>query len=813
MHEEIVGIVFLGFAVFLFFSLLVPVTGKVGGALDFFFKGLFGVIAFVLPFVFILYGVLLLAGNKTARRTRTIIFTVVLFLMLLIINSGHFVDASGAPLCGPRFSQIYMAGDVGESGGVIGMYIAMALVNLIGKTGLYIFSAVGVIVSILLIAGQPLSPFFGQIKARRESRRRKMEERLADELESEEVEIYDGEQLVGREKRRGYGHVEDEEPNKRKPPLKILDDPDHSVADKRNNILSTVMDDPIHGDVGGGFGIEPPREERSLGLGDYDDPIRADDGPPKEKGEPRAAGRSSDRKAGKAETMDGFGFTPEEAAANYRLPPIDLLNRGPKAAKAENASELKSKAARLEQAMRDFRVEAKVIKVTVGPTVTRFEVEPDVGVKIQSIKSLEQDLALKLEVRSVRVVPMPGQSVVGIEAYNANTSIVTLRDIIDSPDFRTEDSKIAFALGKNISGKRIITDLKDMPHLLIAGTTGSGKSVCINSILLSILYRARPDEVKLILVDPKVVELKSYNDIPHLLVPVVTDPEKAATALGYAVTIMNDRYKLFAERNVRNLEAYNNALIKEGKAAEVLPQVVIVIDELSDLMMIAPAKVQESISRLAAMARAAGMHLIVATQQPLASILTSVIKANIPSRIAFSVSSNSASRVILDDGGAERLHGNGDMLFSPVGSREPMRIQGAFVSDSEVHKVTEYIKREMDPDYSTDIMDVVNSEPTGNLVDDEDELYRDALEMVVHDKKASTSMIQRRFRIGYNRAARLVDMMEERGIVAPSDGTNKPRNVLITEAQMAEHLGGGTFMAEDPEGDREPPFDMGRGDG
>jgi S-DNA-T family DNA segregation ATPase FtsK/SpoIIIE len=323
---------------------------------------------------------------------------------------------------------------------------------------------------------------------------------------------------------------------------------------------------------------------------------------------------------------------------------------------------------------------------------------------------------------------------------------------------------------------------------MIAGTTGSGKSVCINSILLSFLFRAKPSEVKLILVDPKVVELKSYNDIPHLLVPVVTDPERAAMALAYAVTIMTDRYKMFSGHNVRNLDGYNEKMRNEGLPEEVLPQIVIIIDELSDLMAVAKDKVQESISRLAAMARAAGMHLIVATQQPLATILTSVIKANIPSRIAFSVSSNSASRVILDNPGAERLHGNGDMLFAPVGEREAMRVQGAFVSDSEVQKVTDFIKKQMDPDYSVDVMSHVDATAMSTLTDDEDELFLDAVEMVAQVRQASVSMIQRRFRVGYNRAARLVDMMEERGIVVPSDGTNKPRRLLMSEAQIAAFL-------------------------
>jgi S-DNA-T family DNA segregation ATPase FtsK/SpoIIIE len=493
---------------------------------------------------------------------------------------------------------------------------------------------------------------------------------------------------------------------------------------------------------------------------------------------------------GLAPAATGFAAKKKRAAA-YRLPPVDLLKKATKAAKAESERELNARARRLEETLKDFRVEAKVLKVTVGPAVTRYEVEPDVGVKIQSIRSLEPDLALRLEVKSVRVVPMPGLAVVGIEAYNSKRNLVTLREIIDSPEFRETGSKIAFVLGKNVSGDHIIADLAGMPHLLIAGTTGSGKSVCINSILMSILYKATPDEVKLILVDPKVVELKPYNDIPHLLLPVVTSPERAATALGYAVTIMNERYSKFAESGVRTLEGYNDLMLKNGRGDEVLPQIVIVIDELSDLMMIAPQKVQESISRLAAMARAAGMHLIVATQQPLASILTSVIKANIPSRIAFSVSSNASSRVILDEPGAERLYGKGDMLFNPLGSREPMRVQGAFVSEAEVYKVTEYVKKEMDPDYSPDVLDVVNGDMGGELTEDEDDLFRDAVEAVVAAKQASVSMLQRRFRIGYNRSARLVDMMEERGMVAPSDGTNKPRKVLMSEAQLEAYLEGG----------------------
>ena len=561
-------------------------------------------------------------------------------------------------------------------------------------------------------------------------------------------------------------------------------------AGHQRQIIDAVKNDETYGDLG----------KRGLTIEDTTVPFKPDDadGPGaggEEAPEMRRARRPVRERApeqpgaGLGKRPSGsmhYGSTQDDS--NYRIPPSDLLSKGRGRVKTESTKVHESNAARLEQALRDFRVEARVVRVTVGPTVTRYEVEPAVGVKIQNIRSIEPDLARKLEVKSVRVVPMPGQSVIGIEAFNSTTSIVSLREMIDSDEFRAAPGKISFALGKNISGKSIIVDLREMPHLLIAGTTGSGKSVCINSILLSILYRAKPSEVKLILIDPKVVELKSYNDLPHLLVPVVTEPERAAMALSHAVVIMNDRYKKFAEYNVRNLQGFNEKVCRAGRPEEVLPEIVIVIDELSDLMMVASAKVQESISRLAAMARAAGMHLIVATQQPLASILTSVIKANIPSRIAFAVSSNSASRVILDNPGAERLHGKGDMLFSPVGTREALRIQGAFTDEKDVIKVVEYVKRQMDPDYSAELISKVDAAVAGSLIDDEDELFLDAVEMVAQSKQASVSMIQRRFRVGYNRAARLVDMMEERGIVAASDGTNKPRRLIMSEAQLSSFL-------------------------
>ncbi len=479
-----------------------------------------------------------------------------------------------------------------------------------------------------------------------------------------------------------------------------------------------------------------------------------------------------------------------EAAAKpvkvYEMPPIDLLTRSAAAAKT-NSKSLQAKAMKLEETLKNFHVDARVVQVTQGPTVTRYEVQPAVGVKVSSIVRLSDDIALNLEARSIRIeAPIPGKAAVGIEVENDAITMVKLRDIIDSKEFKNAKSKITFAVGKDISGNNIVADLKSMPHLLIAGSTGSGKSVCINSIILSLLYKANPDEVKLILVDPKVVELGNYNGIPHLLIPVVTDPSKAAAALNWAVAEMNDRYKKFAENGVRDLESYNEAMRADGEDGKVLPQVVIIIDELADLMMTAPSQIEESIGRLSQMARAAGMHLILATQRPSVDVITGTIKANIGSRIAFAVSSQIDSRTILDMQGAEKLVGKGDMLFNPMGMGKPIRVQGTFVSDGEVNDVIRFVKSQVEDvgtNYNSDILTKIERSNANEAAEETDDLLPEAIDLVVRSGQASVSMLQRRFRIGYNRAARIVDMMEARGIIGPQDGS-RPRQVLMTEAEL-----------------------------
>lgn len=476
---------------------------------------------------------------------------------------------------------------------------------------------------------------------------------------------------------------------------------------------------------------------------------------------------------------------------DYKFPPIDLLNKASR--KSGNAQEeeqsLRMKAAKLEDTLHSFNIDAKVTNVTQGPAVTRYEVHPNSGVKVKGIKNLSDDIALNMEAKSIRIeAPIPGKAAVGIEIENDRINMVTVREIIDSAAFKKAESKITFAVGKDIAGKAIVADLKSMPHMLIAGSTGSGKSVCINSIIASILYKATPDEVKLVLIDPKVVELANYNGIPHLLIPVVTEPAKAAAALNWAVAEMDERYRKFAKEGVRELASYNKTMKAKEEADKVMPQVVIIIDELADLMMAAPSQVEESICRLAQKARAAGMHLIVATQRPSVDVITGVIKANIPSRIAFAVSSQFDSRTILDMAGAEKLVGKGDMLFNPLGSGKPTRVQGTFISDQEVHDIIEFVKSQVEEiNYSDNVMDTIEranvpDAEKGNR-DQEDELLPEAIELVVQAQQASVSMLQRRFRIGYNRAARIIDMMEDRQLIGPADGS-RPRQVLISEAEL-----------------------------
>ena len=489
---------------------------------------------------------------------------------------------------------------------------------------------------------------------------------------------------------------------------------------------------------------------------------------------------------------------------HYEFPPVQLLSEGEKKSVKGGKKAVTDTAAKLQKTLYSFGVSAKVENVSVGPAITRYELKPAEGVRVSKIANLADDIALNLAAETIRIeAPIPGKQAVGIEIPNKENEIVHLRDIIDCSKFIEHKSKLAFALGKDVAGEEVVTDIAKMPHVLIAGATGSGKSVCINTLIASIIYKAKPSEVKLVMVDPKVVELSVYNGIPHLLIPVVTDPKKAAGALAWAVQEMENRYSLFASKNVRDIKGYNEELDKEG-STEKLPQIVIIIDELADLMMVSSKEVEDSICRLAQKARAAGMHLVIATQRPSVDVITGIIKANIPSRISFAVSSQVDSRTILDMAGAEKLLGKGDMLFYPAGAAKPTRVQGAFISDKEVEKVVDFVKANGEATYNDDILEQIEkANSTDKEIeeqendDDTDPLLMEAIEVVVETGQASTSFIQRRFKVGYARAGRIIDQMEERGIISGYQGS-KPREVLITKDRL-EELKMGTDVQETEE--------------
>ena len=485
----------------------------------------------------------------------------------------------------------------------------------------------------------------------------------------------------------------------------------------------------------------------------------------------------------------------------YHFPPMNLLKRGNKTS-GESDAHLRETAMKLQQILQNFGVSVTVTNVSCGPAVTRYELQPEMGVKVSKIVGLTDDIKLNLAAADIRIeAPIPGKAAVGIEVPNKENSAVMLRDLLETAEFKNSQSKISFAAGKDIAGKVVVADIAKMPHLLIAGATGSGKSVCINTLIMSILYKASPEEVKLIMIDPKVVELSVYNGIPHLMIPVVTDPKKAAGALNWAVAEMMRRYQAFAEQNVRDMKGYNEKAASspaiDGEELKMMPQIVIIVDELADLMMVAPGDVEEAICRLAQLARAAGIHLVVATQRPSVNVITGLIKANMPSRIAFSVSSGVDSRTIIDMNGAEKLLGKGDMLFYPSGYQKPARVQGAFVTDKEVQSVVEYLKNHNgDADYDNEIVQHVNTSEigtgqglgAGSEENERDMYFTEAGRLIIDKDKASIGMLQRTFKIGFNRAARIMDQLCEAGVVGGEEGT-KPRKVLMSKEEFEQYMG------------------------
>jgi DNA segregation ATPase FtsK/SpoIIIE and related proteins len=823
--DNIWGIVFIIIGIFLIAAVSFHAAGEFGNVLGDFLKGIFGHVGVILPIYLIAFGIVLIANKAVEITKLSISMCFVILIMLCLLNSGRFIPQNGMVF---EVSEFYKNGVSLNGGGVIGMSIDMFLVKYIGRVGLYGISIAVILICGMLVVNTPLSRAYSSYKQKKLDKQAEIKAKRAEEMAIHQMELetrekerakYLKEQEKLKKERLRYEKAKYKEELYATPELlfetdkmRIDRNPDNiSQNPNEQHFVSMMKDDsmfeqreqrePEAVPMVKTFGLEEERKsEYGFGLDDVPDDVPKEDyhanadtdsefAPcdthAKAEEEPVKISNKEAREA----KLDLTDFANTSKPIQYKKPSISLLRSVRNTTNpAQVNAELKSKAALLENTLQNFKVDAKVVEVTQGPAVTRYEIQPNTGVKVNSIKALADDIALNLRAKSIRIeAPIPGKAAVGIEVENEKINMVTLREIIDSNEFKQAKSKISFAVGRDISGKSIVADLKSMPHLLIAGSTGSGKSVCINSIITSILYKANPDEVKLVLIDPKVVELGNYNGIPHLLIPVVTEPTKAAAALNWAVAEMTDRYKKFAETGVRDLESYNNHIKAQDENAEKMPQVVIIIDELADLMMAAPSQVEDSICRLAQMARAAGMHLIVATQRPSVDIITGVIKANIPSRIAFAVSSQFDSRTILDMSGAEKLVGKGDMLFNPLGMGKPVRVQGCFVSDEEVHNIIEFVKSQAEEvEYSGEVIESIEK---GNIstskADDVDELLEEAIECVVSAGQASVSMLQRRFRIGYNRAARIVDEMEARGIVSAQDGA-RPRQVLLSEEELSE---------------------------
>lgn len=786
VKDEIIAIVVIAVGIFLIIALQTSVAGMVGMGLSQFFKGCFGFAAYFLPYYFIVYGVLLFAKKTISAGVKSVILLFIIFLMISLINSARFISGDAPEFGFGDISVYYSNGMVLDDGGVFGMMLGSLIVKLIGIPGLYILSVVVIIICLLLVMNTPVSRFFESVKNRKENRaeeknlrlkekERQKQERLRQmdmKMPPRDEPFEDGGNAITESQKKILSYLKDEgESSEAKEYNDVFDDGTAEAIE--------ALEDSREEDSGRQLSGQMERFKRT--------PIIVGGFSPK-----AAEEKISKAEAAKSMLKEEDFNVRSASAGEYEFPPIDLLKKGGNLSEnMASESELRQKAEKLEDTLHSFNIDAEVTNVTQGPTVTRYEVHPNVGVKVSGITNLANDIALNMEAKSIRIeAPIPGKPAVGIEIENEKNNMVTIREIIGSAAFKKSESKITFAVGMDIEGNAIVSDLKAMPHLLIAGSTGSGKSVCINSIITSLLYKATPDEVKLVLIDPKVVELANYNGIPHLLIPVVTEPAKAAAALNWAVAEMDDRYRKFAEEGVREISSYNKTVRGRGEEELVMPQIVIIIDELADLMMVAKSQVEESICRLAQKARAAGMHIIVATQRPSTDVVTGLIKANIPSRIAFAVSSHHDSMTILDMSGAEKLVGKGDMLFNPLGSGKPMRVQGTFISDSEVNDVIEFVKSQMeDVEYSNNVLDSIEKANTSvsgkDEKDDEDEFLPDAIELVVDAQQASVSMLQRRFRIGYNRAARIIDMMEERQIIGPADGS-RPRQVLLSKAEYED---------------------------
>ena len=794
------------------------VGGIVGEAVSSVFFGLFGFMAYLLPFILFAVTAFFVSNKGNAHAYIKIGAAVMLFLFITAILELIFNSYTpGASL----ISYYQAASEHRNAGGLTGGCLISMLCPLIGVIGTYVVLVILSVICLILITEKSLLAPIGRqsrkayedakkkhqetavirakereerqktARLRQENNKKQGSRRSDNKVSGVSVATTLGEEeTTGKGKRRGrkkspdvYELIPEEMPENDSFQFSAADSFVINRAEPQDIPAEEAEDDSFRTDA-----VQADAHTRPEEATDAEKPAKR-------------RSKAKETAEVSAETENVAAAVEKEQAKEqpvYHTPPLSLLKHGKKSG-GDSDSHLRATALKLEQTLQNFGVGVHVTNASCGPSVTRYELQPDQGVKVSRIVGLADDIKLNLAVADLRIeAPIPGKAAVGIEVPNKENTAVMLRDLLESKEFKTSVSPITFAVGKDIAGKVVVADIAKMPHLLVAGATGSGKSVCINTLIMSIIYKADPDSVKLILVDPKVVELSVYNGIPHLMIPVVTDPKKAAGALNWAVAEMEKRYKLFADYNVRDLKGFN-AKVEKGETGEEiekkLPQIVIIIDELADLMMVAPGEVEGAICRLAQLARAAGLHLVVATQRPSVNVITGLIKANMPSRIAFSVTSGVDSRTIIDMNGAEKLLGKGDMLFYPSGYPKPVRVQGSFVSDKEVQNVVDYlISNNANTDYNDELEEHMNTNmpsagtaAAGESGDDKDTYFVEAGKLIIDKEKASIGMLQRMFKIGFNRAARIMDQLAEAGVVGPEEGT-KPRKVLMTKEEFEEYL-------------------------
>ena len=770
----------------LLFVLIYGENGAIGEMLSPMLGGVIGFIKYVIPIGTIAIAVCIAKEDKNYMISK--LFQYAVFLACIAGMMTIYQISKGAININNQFNEVldmaYSLGEKNIGGGIVGAVIAYPLIQLLGMFGAAIATiGVAFILLVFTFGIQPTEIILNILDAIDE-RRAEREEQYEDFIEKR------NNRRKQRETNKTNNKVEQVEKESSKKPEKQIPAPvdENQITINLNN--HNLEEEPA--DKKGKFNIFGNRDKSNEKI--KGDGVResAEDMNPNEINDyfVQEEEKKEDKTKQVLNLQHNATIVEDE---DYEFPPVEILKQGTSKPVKGGKKALTDTATKLQRTLYSFGVSAKVENVSVGPAITRYELKPAEGVRVSKIAKLSDDIALNLAAESIRIeAPIPGKQAVGIEIPNVEKEIVHFRDVVESKEFKDAESKLSMGLGKNIAGEIVIANIGKMPHVLIAGSTGSGKSVCINTLIASILYKAKPSEVRLLMVDPKVVELSVYNGIPHLLIPVVTDPKKAAGALAWAVQEMENRYASFAEKGVRDLKGYNEALAKDGEEGK-LPQIVIIIDELADLMMVAAKEVEDSICRLAQKARAAGMHLVIATQRPSVDVITGIIKANIPSRIAFAVSSQIDSRTILDMAGAEKLLGKGDMLFYPIGASKPVRVQGAFVSDGEVEKIVDFIKSSTgETTYNDDIIEQIeNANKSDREIDEDkedddcDEYLMDAIDTVVEIGQASTSFIQRRFKVGYARAGRIIDQMEARGIISEYEGS-KPRKVLITKEQWQE---------------------------